>query len=310
MNYSRECKKAISRNNAFEGNLQKDLENIEGQKKRIMRSLREKKLNFMERKSTLPKICLSSLEGKEPKIPAIRRYLSLDNAELSKLCEISLLTKKKLSTPNATTYFETQSLLQERPGEEKTKSSSWTAKSTDASTVLSHSPRLTRRSRSVGLHGETKPVLGRQLSLPLKNSASEIPVWLEDMHEENSKGGLFKTSMQVQSPFATLGTQLPTSPLLQTQQQQYSMKFLSPLNISGQQQSVSLPCSPRTNRRRAETFPQDTELSQEGRETFAEHLRTSQKLRSVSLGCAEIIEEGKEVSCLIKCLKQVICTQA
>lgn len=48
---SREFKKAINRNTAFEGKLQKDLENIEGQ--RIIRSLREKKLKFMGRKSAL-----------------------------------------------------------------------------------------------------------------------------------------------------------------------------------------------------------------------------------------------------------------
>ena len=59
MKTSRECKKAVNRISAFEGNLQKDLEDIESQRKRNMRSLREKKLNFLQKASTLPKLCAS-----------------------------------------------------------------------------------------------------------------------------------------------------------------------------------------------------------------------------------------------------------
>lgn len=289
MNSSRECKKAVNRNNAFEGNLQKDLESIEGQRKRIMRSLREKKLNFIEKKSTLPKIRLS-------------KHLSLDNADLSKLCERSLLTKKRLSIPNAMTYLETQNVLLTKPEAKKITPSSQLPISTDVSMTLLHSPRLTRRTQSEGLQSETKTALDQQLG---ENSAAEIPGWEGDQSGDHTEMGLFKTSLRVQpSPFTTfsLGTHLPHSPLVQ-RQQQHSSQFLSPLDISGEQQSVSLPCSPRVHRRRrAESLPQDAELNQERKEVFAELIRARQKLRSMSLGCGEIVEASKEVSSLIKCL--------
>ncbi len=295
MNYGRECKKAVNRNNAFEGNLQKDLENIEGQRKRIMRSLKEKKLNFIERKSTLPKIRLS-------------KHLSLDNADLSKLCERSLPTKKRLSMPNAITYLETQNVLLTKPGAEKITPSSQPGISTDMGMALSRSPRLTRRTQSDSLQSETKTVLKQQLG---ENSTADIPAWKDDQTGDHTEVmGLFKTRLRVQpSSFTSfcLGTQLPHSPLCQ-RQQQHSSQFLSPLDISGKQQSVSLPCSPRVHRRRrAESLPQDAEPNQEREEVFAELIKAKQKLRSMSLGCEEISEPSKEVGSVVKCFKQMTC---
>ena len=176
MNSSRECRKAVNRNNAFEGNLRKDLESIEGQRKRIMRSLREKRLNFVHRKSTLPKIGFSTLEGKIP----VAKSFSLDNTDLGKLCERGLLPKKRFSMPNDIEYFKTQNLLLTKPGGEKITPPSQPTISTDVETFSSQSPRLTRRTQGGSLQSEKKTALDRHRSLPGESSASEIPAWEDD----------------------------------------------------------------------------------------------------------------------------------
>ena len=53
---SREYKRAVMRNTAAGGNLQNSLDSLEDQKKRLVRSFEEKKLNFIEKKGTLPKL--------------------------------------------------------------------------------------------------------------------------------------------------------------------------------------------------------------------------------------------------------------
>lgn len=248
---SREYKKAINRNTTFEGNLQKDLENIEGQRKRIIRSLREKKLKFIEGNSALPKIRFSSDDVKEPK-----DAVSPDNADLpdlNKLSERSFLRRKRMSVPHDMIVQETQKLLLTKSGGEKILPLLQPAISPEAYTTPPNSPQMIRKSQVTILPSETKPVLDQQLSLPdKKSSVGGIAAGEDDEFEEHPGMGLFKNS-RVHVTFTTLGTQLPHSPLLQRQQQ--SSKFLNPLDrITGERKSVSLPSSPIPHRRRAESL--------------------------------------------------------
>ncbi|KAJ7393884.1 hypothetical protein OS493_003551 [Desmophyllum pertusum] len=278
MNTSRGFRKAVHRNTAVEGNLQKNLENIEGERKRFIRSLREKKLNFIERKSALPKIRFSTpeVEEKEPRD-------SPDNFDMSELCDWKLLSKKRLSMPNEMKGLTTQNRLQlTKTGGERASTPQPTM-AVDVCTVLRpHSPLTLRRRQSEILPSETKapPLLGRQLSLPAgKNILAEIPAWKDEQYESH------QTSQRVQAPFATLGTQLPHSPLLQRQQRGFS-KCLSPLDITDERQSVSLPASPRARRRRAESL--DSGQLKERKDVFAQLSKAEQRLRSLSVDCEKI----------------------
>ena len=199
---SREYKRAVMRNTAAGGNLQNSLDSLEDQKKRLVRSFEEKKLNFIEKKGTLPKLFSS---------------------------------------------------LRQTGGMERSKRG--------------------------------------QLTKQLSDSSA-----LNESRERRLKE-TFKTRLRVPAPYTSLGTQLPLSPLLQRKASRPSKPQLSPLDVAAERQCVSLPASPRFQRRRAESW--DQAKSQELRlNDLAEFSSEGPKLRSMSLAC-EKIESGKQVTLLI-----------
>lgn len=293
--YSREYKNAVRRNTAFQGNLQNSLEDIESQKKRFMRSLRDKKLNFIESRAALPKLFSSpdQIERKEHKHPVVTRQLSLDSSELNGPCEWRLTTKKRLSFPNDMVNLprENHQLTKVVPEQNNN-----TLQVSIGSGTQPRSPITERRRHSENLSTETpKTPLAPTLSLP-----SELSTWEEeqDAFGSDPEVGIFKTRLRVPTPYATLGTQLPLSPLLQKKNSRPSKGQLSPLDIAGEKQSISLPASPRfQRRRRAESWDQ-AESQDRSLDVFAKLARAGQKLRSMSLGCEEL-KRSKEVSSLV-----------
>lgn len=249
---SREYKKAVSRNNAFEGNLQKNLDDIEGQRNRFIRSQREKKLKFIHKVSSLPKLRLPLRNATEENIAkspaAVSRHLSLDDSTLSELHEQRLVAGKRFSIPCSTTSF---TVTQDSSALKKLGSGRETNKlgtvSLESHTILTKSPQTRRM------------LLDRQLSLPESlNTAVESGHSLSDgvTGGQNvpriSEVGA-RRNLMVSAPFVSLGTQLPHSPLLQRKQRSMSLDPTD-LGQQQQQQSVSLPASPCFRRRRAQTW--------------------------------------------------------
>lgn len=259
---SREYKKAVGRNNAFEGNLQKNLDDIEGQRNRFIRSQREKKLKFIHKVSSLPKLRLPLRNGTEENIAkspaAVSRHLSLDDSTLSELHEKLLAAEKRFSIPCSTNKLGTVSL--------------------ESHAILTKSPQ-TRRI-----------LLDRPLSLPESlNTAVESGHSLSD----GMTGGQnvphisevgARRNLMVSAPFVSLGTQLPHSPLLQRKQRSMS---LDPTDLGQQQQNVSLPGSPCFRRRRAQTWNPE---NQQWKEVRAELGR----LRSLGVNSEETSIAGQK----------------
>ena len=259
---SREYKKAVGRNNAFEGNLQKNLDDIEGQRNRFIRSQREKKLKFIHKVSSLPKLRLPLRNGTEENIAkspaAVSRHLSLDDSTLSELHEKRLAAEKRFSIPCSANKLGTVSL--------------------ESHVILTKSPQ-TRRI-----------LLDRQLSLPESlNTAVESGHSLSD----GMTGGQnvphisevgARRNLMVSAPFVSLGTQLLHSPLLQRKQRSMS---LDPTDLGQQQQSVSLPGSPCFRRRRAQTWNPE---NQQWKELRAELGR----LRSLGVNSEETSIAGQK----------------
>ena len=259
---SREYKKAVGRNNAFEGNLQKNLDDIEGQRNRFIRSQREKKLKFIHKVSSLPKLRLPLRNGTEENIAkspaAVSRHLSLDDSTLSELHEKLLAAEKRFSIPCSTNKLGTVSL--------------------ESHAILTKSPQ-TRRI-----------LLDRPLSLPESlNTAVESGHSLSD----GMTGGQnvphisevgARRNLMVSAAFVSLGTQLPHSPLLQRKQRSMS---LDPTDLGQQQQSVSLPGSPCFRRRRAQTWNPE---NQQWKEVRAELGR----LRSLGVNSEETSIAGQK----------------
>ena len=246
---SREYKKAVGRNNSFEGNLKKNLDDIEGQRNRFIRSQREKKLKFIHKVSSLPKLRLplrNATEENMAKSPAaISRHLSLDDSTLSELHEKRLAAEKRFSIPCLTSFTVAQdSSALKKLGSGRETNNLGTV-SMESHAILTKSPQ-TRRI-----------LLDRQLSLPESlNTAVESGHSLSDgmTGDQNvpriSEVGA-RRNLMVSAPFVSLGTQLPHSPLLQRKQRSMS---LDPTDLGQQQQSVSLPGSPCFRRRRAQTW--------------------------------------------------------
>ena len=279
---SREYKKAVGRNNAFEGNLQKNLDDIEGQRNRFIRSQREKKLKFIHKVSSLPKLRLplrNATEKNMAKSPAaISRHLSLDDSTLSELHEKRLAAEKRFSIPCLTSF----TVAQDRSALKKLGSGRETNNlgtvSMESHAILTKSPQ-TRRI-----------LLDRQLSLPESlNTAVESGHSLSD----GMTGGQnvphisevgARRNLMVSAPFVSLGTQLPHSPLLQRKQRSMS---LDPTDLGQQQQSVSLPGSPCFRRRRAQTWNPE---NQQWKEVRAELGR----LRSLGINSEETSKVGQK----------------
>ena len=259
---SREYKKAVGRNNAFEGNLQKNLDDIEGQRNRFIRSQREKKLKFIHKVSSLPKLRLPLRNGTEENIAkspaAVSRHLSLDDSTLSELHEKRLAAEKRFSIPCSAN----------KPG----------TVSSESHAILTKSPQ-TRRI-----------LLDRQLSLPESlNTAVESGHSLSD----GMTGGQnvphisevgARRNLMVSAPFVSLGTQLRHSPLLQRKQRSMS---LDPTDLGQQQQSVSLPGSPCFRRRRAQTWNPENQQWKEMRAELG-------RLRSLGINSEETSIAGEK----------------
>ena len=278
---SREYKKAVGRNNAFEGNLQKNLDDIEGQRNRFIRSQREKKLKFIHKVSSLPKLRLPLRNATEENITkspaAVSRHLSLDDSTLSELHETRLAAEKRFSIPCLTTSF---TVTQDSSAVKKLGSGRETNKlgtvSLESQAILTKSPQTPRI------------LLDRQLSLPESlNTAVESGHSLSD----GMTGGQnvprisevgARRNLMVSAPFVSLGTQLPHSPLLQRKQRSMS---LDPTDLG--QQSVSLPASPCFRRRRAQTWNPE---NQQWKEVRAELGR----LRSLGINSEETSIAGQK----------------
>ena len=214
-------------------------------------------------------------------------------------------TKKRLSVPTSTTCQATQELLLKKPGEERNEVNIRKLQPvlSDAGTVLPSNSPLARRRGSEILQREKTRALNRQLSLPEKTVIIEIDhcdeAGNEDQLGSDPEVVPFKNSLKVPAPFASLGTQLPRSPLLQ----QRSVA-LSPLDL---QKSVSLPASPRFSRRRAATW--NPEQSQERKDVFVRLGNAARKLRSMSVDGEEPREMPGEVSYIkyIYCVGGLFC---
>lgn len=270
MDASREYKRALNRISTFKGNLQKDLEDIESQRMRSIRSLREKKMNFMEKAASVPKLRLS-LPGQtnevSKNIPVVTKRPSLDDLAESVLWD-GRLAKERLSA--STTCQVTQDC-------HLTKFQRAT---------LPNSPLARRRQSEIQQH-KTKLALNRHHSLPVFIATAEKdhydPGRNVDQHDNTVS---FKANPRVPTPFLPPGTKLcPSSPC-----QRWQRNSLCPTD---QQQSVSVPCSPRFGRRRAETW--NPEPSQERKDTFAELSLAARKMRSLSLDDEAIPAAGREV---------------
>lgn len=280
---SREYKKAVGRNNAFEGNLQKNLDDIEGQRNRFIRSQREKKLKFIHKVSSLPKLRLplrnATVENITKSRAALSRHLSLDDSTLSELHETRLAAEKRFSIPCLTTSF---TVTQDSSAVKKLGSGRETNKlgtvSLESQAILTKSPQ-TRRI-----------LLDRQLSLPESlNTAVESGHSLSD----GKTGGQnvprisevgARRNLMVSTPFVSLGTQLPHSPLLQRKQRSMS---LDPTDLGQQQQSVSLPASPCFRRRRAQTWNPENQQWEEVRAELG-------RLRSLGINSEETSIAGQK----------------
>lgn len=258
----------MNRNTAFEGNLQKNLEDLESQRARSIHSLREKKLNFLERKSTLPKLRISlpaqgveNTRRQSTKSPMVTKRLSLDNSTFEELCERKLATKERLSVPSLSICQTAQEMRPlTKPGGERNEK--FQPVISDVHSNLSNSPGERRRQSENLPHG-TRKALDRQLSLPVQKTSVAL-----NGEQYGSDPDVSECSLRVPAPFASLGTQLPLSPLLQKRQRARS---LCPVDL---QQSVSLPSSPRFSRRRADTW--SMEASQERKDVFADLSRPQQ----------------------------------
>lgn len=288
---SREYKRAVMRNTAAGGNLQNSLDSLEDQKKRLVRSFEEKKLNFIEKKGTLPKLfsSLGQTGGMErSKRGQLTKQLS-DSSALNESRERRL--KETFSSTNDMVNINKQNHQISNTAAEQD--------DTLLPPAIGSSARLQysagRRRHSDNLSSEKpKTPLAPTLSLP-----SESTEWKEEQEAYGSDPelGTFKTRLRVPAPYTSLGTQLPLSPLLQRKASRPSKPQLSPLDVAAERQCVSLPASPRFQRRRAESW--DQAKSQELRlNDLAEFSSEGPKLRSMSLAC-EKIESGKQVTLLI-----------
>ena len=280
---SREYKKAVGRNNAFEGNLQKNLDDIEGQRNRFIRSQREKKLKFIHKVSSLPKLRLPLRNATEENIAkspaALSRHLSLDDSTLSELHEKRLAAEKRFSIPCLTTSFTVtqDSSALKKLGSGRETNNNGTV-SLESHAILTKSPQ-TRRI-----------LLDRQLSLPESlNTAFESGHSLSD----GMTGGQnvphisevgARRNLMVSAPFVSLGTQLPHSLLLQRKQRSMS---LDPTDLGQQQQSVSLPGSPCFRRRRAQTWNPENQQWKEMRAELG-------RLRSLGINSEETSIAGQK----------------
>ena len=274
------------RNTVAGGNLQNSLDSLEDQKKRLVRSFEEKKLNLTERKCALLKLfsSLGQIGGKER---SKRSPLTKQLSDSSALVESRERRSKELSSSKNDVVNFNKQIHQ----------ISNTAAEQD-STLLppaigsASRPRLfvERRRHSEHLPSETpKPPLVSTLLLPAKITESEDE---QEAYGSDPEQGTFKTKLRVPAPYTSLGTQLPLSPLLQRKASQLSKLQLTPLDAATERQSVSLLASPRFQRRRAESWDQGKELDD------AELSREGQKLRSISLNCEEI-ESSKQVTLMI-----------
>ena len=267
MDASREYKRALNRISTFKENLQKDLEDIESQR---MRSIRSLKMKFMKKAALVPKLRFS-LPGQTKElsqnIPVVTKRLSLDDLAESVLWD-GRLAKERLSA--STTCQVTQDCHLTKFPQRAT---------------LPNSPLARRRQSEIPQH-KTKLALNRYYSLPVFIATAEKDHYNsggnEDQHDNTAA---FKTNPRVPTPFPPLGTQLPPSSPYQ-RWQRYS------LCPTDQHQSVSLPSSPRFCRRRAETW--NPEPSQERKGTFAELSIAARKMRSMSLDDEALHAAGRE----------------